>query len=114
MCHYTLSDTHMVFYKVFFMLLLINNRYNIVISVRYISTPNPIQWMAWISMHSITYSQFICYLLWIILSQSNVPSDTGNCCDCTKLMNDVSRQEINIVVAQIHSRVSNALSSQMV
>ena len=41
-------------------------------------------------------------------------TDTRDCCDCPELVNDISRKEVDIVVVQMYSRVSNAFPAELV
>lgn len=43
-----------------------------------------------------------------------MPSDTRHCRDRSELVNDVARQEVNVVVVQRNSRVFDALAFELV
>lgn len=49
-----------------------------------------------------------------MLTNKKPPTYAGNCSYSTKLMNNISRQEINIVIIQINTRIRDAISPQLI
>lgn len=53
-------------------------------------------------------------LLLVILLESNVPSDRGNSGHCSELVDDVTRQEVDVVVVEMDADVADAVTTQLI
>lgn len=50
----------------------------------------------------------------VILAQPQMPSDTRHCRDRPELVNDVARQEVNVIVIQRNPRVLDAFAFELI
>lgn len=57
---------------------------------------------------------FFFFHLWIIFLVSEMPGNAGASCNCSELVYDVSRYEIDIVISKTNGGVFHTFSSQLV
>lgn len=53
-------------------------------------------------------------LLLMVLSEADVPGQAADCRDSLELVNDVTGDEVNVVVTQLHADIADALPPQLV
>ena len=57
---------------------------------------------------------FWLFYLWVIILVSQMPCYAGTGCHCSKLMNNVTRDEVDIIISQADGGIFHTISSQLV